>query len=288
MENAIHLAFQPHRRLAFVYTLDALGTSGTAVMRNRDAFGIISGFPMNGYLKAGRFRTPFGLRMDDHTVATRNGYLDFSSQERFLPYDPRNPDMGLEYGVEDGPFFGRVAVTNGAADALAAGGFAGAKTLKLGYNTPHYQGGVSFYDDFRKTGSPLLRATRWGYYGLAHCGPLAALGEIDAGTDEQMPVSFGMASGPKTNLIAGFVEADYAPVRSWNVRVRWDHLDTDRSSDAVTRDAATHERIALEAEWVPVPFAELRWTLRRIDHKNNAVFGQPDETQSYLQFHFSY
>jgi hypothetical protein len=289
MENAIHLAFQPHARLAFVYTLDALGTSGTAGVRNRDAFGMISGFPLNGYLKAGRFRTPFGLRMDDHTVATRNGYLDFSTQGRYLPYDPRNPDMGLEYGMDHGPLFGRLAITDGQADVLNASGFAGAKTVKLGYNSARFQTAASFYDDFHKQAYPSpLRSTRWGIYGLTHVGPVQAIAELDAGTDEAAGSTPGPVSGPRTNLVAGFIEGDFSPSRAWNVRLRWDHLDTDRSSDQDTRDAATHERYALEAEWVPVPFAELRWTLRRIDHKNNELYGYPDETQSYLQFHFSY
>ena len=288
MENAIHLAFQPHRRLALVYTLDAFSEGASNVVRNRDAFGMISGFPWNGYLKAGRFRTPFGLRLDDHTVATRTGFLDFSTGERFLPYDPRNPDMGLEYGMDQGGVFGRIAITNGDADVLA-GQFASAKTLKLGTHSAWYQGAVSFYDDYRKeTFSAVQRATRWGYYGMTHYGPLVALGEVAAGTDESEPVVPGMASGPKKNLLAGYAELDAAPSRAWNVRVRWDRLVTDRNSDPVLRAAATHQRLALEAEWVPVPFAELRLAVRRIDHKNEKLYGYRDETQSFLQFHFSY
>ena len=45
----------------------------------QDAFGMISGFPLDGYVKAGRFRSPYGLRMDDHTVATREGFLNLTT-----------------------------------------------------------------------------------------------------------------------------------------------------------------------------------------------------------------
>jgi hypothetical protein len=288
MENAIHLAFQPHSRLTLVYTIDAFSENGTNVVHNRDAFGMISGFPWSGYLKVGRFRTPFGLRLDDHTVATRNGFLDFGTQERFLPYDSRNPDMGLEYGMDHAGFFGRAAFTNGDADVFA-GQFAEAKTLKLGYNHPRFQTAASVYDDYNKEPSTnIQRATRWTIYGMTHVWQLAALGEFGAGTDEAEPLTAGMASGPKTNLLAGYAEVDYSPRRAWNARVRWDHLVTNHSSDPAIRDAATHDRYALEAEWVPVPFAELRWTLRRIDHKDAAAYGFPDETQTYLQFHFFY
>jgi hypothetical protein len=34
-----------------------------------------------------------------------------------------------------------------------------------------------------------------------------------------------------------------------------------------------------------VPFAELRWTLRYIDHQDPLL---DDERQAYLQMHFSY
>jgi len=59
----------------------------------------------------------------------------------------------------------------------------------------------------------------------------------------------------------------------------------DRAADPVIRDASTYHRYALEGEWVPVPFAELRWTLRYLDPKDPT---QDIERQAYLQFHFSY
>jgi len=289
MENALHVAFQPHPKLTLVYTTDAFDGGGQARAESKDAWGMIGGLPLDGYLKAGRFRTPFGLRFDDHTVATRNGYLDFGTMARFLPYDPRDPDDGVELGGTYGPVVGRFAFTNGGANVLF-GERAETKTVKLIYNMPSYQGGVSFYDalDSRAFPTQLKRATRWGYYGMTHWGPLAAIAEIGAGTDETAPTAPGTVTGPKTNLLAWMAELDYAPVRWINARVRYDRLVTDRSTDSAVRDAHTHSRYALEAEYVPVPFAELRATVRRIDHEDNDAYGFEDETQGYLQFHFSY
>jgi hypothetical protein len=85
--------------------------------------------------------------------------------------------------------------------------------------------------------------------------------------------------------MAGFVELDWAARREVNVRARYDRVVLDRGADPVTRDGSTYHRYALEGEWVPVPFAELRWTLRYIDPKG--PIGD-DERQAYLQFHFSY
>ena len=273
MENAFHLTLQPHPNLTLVYTRD--GFDGSSV--TRDAFGMISGGPWDTYLKAGRFRTPFGLRMDDHTVATRNSFVEGYPVQTFLPYDPRNPDMGVEIGAERGPFFARAAFTNGQSHPLA-GGRAQAKTVKLGYRSAWSQGGVSLYDDYRGTSSFLKRATRWGYYMLAHRGPVAAVGEIAAGTD-------AAATGGKTNLLAGFGELDYAPWRWLNLRTRYDRLELDRSTLPAIRDVNTFDRYSLEAEWVPVPFAELRGSLRRVAPKASTL---PDETQGFIQFHFSY
>src|SRR5262245_8969916 len=276
MENAFHLTSQPPSKLTLVYTRDGFDAGSTT----RDAFGMISGGPWNSYLKAGRFRTPFGLRMDDHTVATRNSFLDFQSGQTFLPYDPRFPDEGLEVGVDRGGFFGRAAFTDGASSVFSPKGRAQAKTAKVGWHNSVYQGAVSFYDDFR-TDSFVPRATRWGYYQLTRLGPVDFIGEIGAGTDETAPTGFPPF---KNNLIAGYGELDYAPTRALNFRVRYDHIELNSSDDWTAWAVGAADRYALEGEIVPVPFAELRWTIRHIIPK----YTVPDETQEYLQFHFSY
>ena len=283
MENALHVTIQPHHRLTFVYSGPFSGFAGS------DVFGMVSGFPLNGYFKAGNIRTPFGLRMDDHTVATRNSFLDFApplvpglETGSFLPYDPRRPDYGLEMGGDNGQFFGRAAFTNGQSSLFFGNTFAEAKTLKLGYGRPGFQTAVSIYDDYQKDAGSFIRSTRWGAYGLTHYGQFSVIGELDAGTvHDTDPLE------PRRNLLAGFAELNYTPKRSLNFRVRYDRLEMNRSSQAALRDLNTHERYALEGEILPVPFAELRWTLRRIDHKA-AVAGLPDENQAYLQAHFSF
>ena len=281
MENAIHLAFQPHDMLTLVYTVDAFATGNTDnVARSKEAFGMIGGLPYNGYVKAGRIRNPFGLRMDDHTVATRNGFGDFGTGGSFLPYDPRRSDMGVEVGVDRSGLFGRAAFTNGASSIFSANGYAEAKTGKLGYVSSHFQTAASIYDDFVKNGTtPLGRLTRWGIYGLGSYGQFAVLGEVAAGTDENKQTDI------KTNSLAGFVELDWSAHRQYNLRARYDRVELNRDPDPVIRDASTYQRYALEGEWVPVPFAELRWTLRYLDPKDESL---PDERQAYLQFHFSY
>lgn len=290
MENALYVAFQPHARLTLVYSRDGFNN----LSRTQDAFGMIGGLPLDGYVKAGRFRTPFGLRMDDHTVATRNAFLDFQSGQTFLPYDPRVPDMGVEVGAERSNFFGRAAFTNGASDVFGPNPFAEAFTAKVGHSDAHGQGALSIYDNYVKGDFvPYRRATRWGAYAISHWRQLAFIGDLDAGTDEAV-------DGSKRNLLAGFAEVDYAFNRAVNFRLRYDRFEGDRNderfplpdgSSVSRRDYATWQRYALEGEIVPVPFAELRWVLRLVDPKaSRDVAGNElkTEKQAYLQFHFSY
>lgn len=283
MENALYATFQPHPRLTLVYNLEQ--TTGT-FYQSRDAFALL-GLGAGHYLKAGQFRVPFGLRLDDHTTATRNSFLDYQGGARFLPYDPRNVDRGVELGGGHGDWFGRAAFTNGSSSTgntpPSTGRNPQAVAAKLGYASGGYQGAVSFYDDW----VPDLRRTRWGYYALAHRGPVALIGEIAAGTDD---VLVGGRTAQR-NVMAGFAEANWTPHRAHNFRFRYDHLELNRSTDDGTRALNSWNRFALEGEWVPVPFAELRWTLRLID----TVAGQTpqgadikDEKQAYLQLHLSY
>jgi hypothetical protein len=119
--------------------------------------------------------------------------------------------------------------------------------------------------------------------------PWSLLGEVAAGTDKDF-------FGAETNLMAGFAEVDFAPGRTLNFRVRYDHMNLNRDRTEVApgialSDFYTHDRYSIEGEYVPVPFAELRWALRFIEHKLGRDLGGfeiPDERQAYLQLHFSY
>ncbi|MBK7366478.1 MAG: hypothetical protein IPJ04_00850 [Candidatus Eisenbacteria bacterium] len=153
---------------------------------------------------------------------------------------------------------------------------------------PKYQGGLSVYDEWHAS-SPTasVRSSRWGYYGMTHTGPVALLGEIAAGTDQNETES-GIT---RRNLLAYWAEADWAPHRQYNLRVRYDHAEMDRSSDDLSRDLNSYNRYAIEGEYVPLPFAEIRWTFRLIDpvaEKDAFDTKIPNEKQGYIQFHFSY
>jgi hypothetical protein len=286
MESEIHLAFQPHDMLTLVYTTDGFATGPSNTVRSKEAYGMIHGLPGDGYLRAGRFRTPFGLRMDDHTVATRNGFGDFGTGGSFLPYDPRNPDMGIEVGADKSNWFGRAAFTDGASSIFTNSAHAEAKTGKVGYNHPRFQAAASIYDDFLKSGTtPQTRFTRWGLYGLTHYQSFALIGEFAAGSDKAYDYTNPDPVTTETKLAAWFGEVDWAPQRQYNVRARYDWTSLNDGAPEAAREAAEYTRYSLEGEWVPVPFAELRLSFRYLDPKDPV---QDIERQAFLQFHFSY
>jgi hypothetical protein len=70
----------------------------------REVFGLLRGvLPLDGYVKAGRFFTPFGLAFhDDETFVRANGGATF-----------QNSDEGAEIGIMPGPFFVAASVTDG-------------------------------------------------------------------------------------------------------------------------------------------------------------------------------
>jgi hypothetical protein len=309
METQLHMAFQPHPRLSLVYTSDGFGTqnnplSGGARL-TREAWGMI-GLGANHYLRAGIFRVPFGLRMDDHTTATRNGFQEFQPPNGFnpvhhvLPYDPRIGDEGIEVGGTKGEFQGRLAYTDGGSFVFSGGptprAHAQAFSGKLAYVDEKYQVGVSGYDNWlpANNAGSIVRSQRWGTYAMTHRGNVALIGEVVSGTDR---LSASAAGAPYTNInkLGYFVEADFQMNRATNFRLRADHLEGYRHEDASNnfdRDQDSFNRFALEGELVPVPFCELRWTLRLIDpvadKDPSGTVDRDTEKQAYVQFHFSY
>src|SRR5262249_28982859 len=137
-------------------------------------------------------------------------------------------------------------------------------------------------------GGDRARIDRWGAYGLTHFERWSFLGELVSGTDK-----INSATGAKSarNVLAAFGEANFQASRGVNFRARVDHMETDRAADLAVRKLSSFNRYAVEGEIVPVPFCELRWTLRMIDpaaDKNAAGVKLDSENQAYLQVHFAF
>src|SRR4029077_10870802 len=78
----------------------------------RETFALLK-LPYTLFMKGGRFFVPFGLRVfeDEHYIRTNTGFTF------------QNPDEGVEFGIQPGPFYLATSVTNGTAgdrDVLAS------------------------------------------------------------------------------------------------------------------------------------------------------------------------
>jgi hypothetical protein len=69
----------------------------------RETFALLK-LPYDFFVKGGRYFPPFGLRVyeDEHYIRTNSGFTF------------QNPDEGVEFGVQPGPFYLAASVTNGA------------------------------------------------------------------------------------------------------------------------------------------------------------------------------
>src|SRR5262249_32456449 len=163
---------------------------------------------------------------------------------------------------------------------------------KIAYVVPRYQLGVSGYDDWVPANgvNSRVRASRWGTYAMTNRGKVSLIGAVVSGTDK---LAATRAGAPYTNVnkLGWFVEGDYQASRAANFRLRYDRLEGARIGPDNVRDQNSYNRYALEGEVVPVPFCELRWTLRMIDPVADKDLGGVDrdtEKQAYIQAHFSY
>jgi hypothetical protein len=83
------------------FYLDENVTTGA---NTREVFGMVRGFlPWDTYMKAGRMFPTFGLRVQDDQAYIRS-QTGFTFQ---------NPDEGIEFGTQPGPFFLATSITNG-------------------------------------------------------------------------------------------------------------------------------------------------------------------------------
>ncbi|MEP7028566.1 MAG: hypothetical protein ABI960_08215 [Candidatus Eisenbacteria bacterium] len=264
MQGALYVTFAPHPNLTLTYNRDLRET--------RDAWGMIHGLPGGLYFKAGQFRVPFGLRIDDHTGALRAGFREATAgsfgTSGFLPYDPRDVEGGIEVGFTPAPgYLATAALTNG---GPVFANQAQAVTGKLAYVSTRFLAGASGFHNYVSTSR---RDDRRGslYAGLNLTERVQLLGEAGLGRSDD-------GAGGRADQRAIYGEADVRVARGWLVRAKYDFVDLDHRVAG-----RAQERYTLETDWTPVPFADLKLSLRRIVPED-----APDQNQVLLQWHFYY
>lgn len=168
-----------------VYVDETIGPEGAA---NREAFVKVESMPLNGYLKAGRFLLPYGLRLlDDQAFIRRETGFTYA-----------NPDLGIEVGIAPHPFSLSIAASNGSMGGSDPDLF---KQITVSADVVWSWGraGASFaWNDTSADDFDLQTFTAGGHLGVG-LGRFVALAEIDwirgigdAGTNDQLSLYAAM------------------------------------------------------------------------------------------------
>ena len=197
-ELYLHASLIPDH-LSF-YADEAVAPNG---VQSREIFAMVN-LPERGWIKAGKFVLPYGLRLLDDKAFIR-GVTGFS----FL-----NPDVGAEIGFEPGNFSFITSVTNGTA------GTQDNNTDKQIVGTVAYVpsafriGASASYN----RGPQQSLAESAGVWGGFRFHKAALLGEVDRVRNE-------LNAFEKTDQFVAHAEIDYLIYRGWNVKVAYEYFD---------------------------------------------------------------
>jgi hypothetical protein len=197
-------------------------TLGPAQASSREMFALVDALPLNGYLKAGKFMLPYGLRLQDDAEFIRTQ----------MGFTYKTPDQGVELGFEPGPLSFVVALSNGTAGAAEGNdGKQYTSTLALVRRRFRLGGSAS-----RNGGAGMARRDVYGGFGGVGMGPLSVLGEVDQ-IAERLP------AGGTLSQLAGFVEGDFLAARGVNLKASYGYFDQNLD---VPEDQRVRLRFGLE------------------------------------------
>lgn len=221
--------------IANVLSLYVDQTLGPAPATAREVFGLWEGLPLEGYVKAGKFMLPYGWRLWDDEA--------FIRQQTGFTY--RTPDIGLEVGVEPGPFSLFLALSNG--NSLSAENDSEKQvTGSAQIVRRHFRVGGSFTHNSDVVSNRNLM----GAFGGFNVGPLSVLGEVDRIANDLRDVGGGSPE-PSDQFVA-YLEGNYLATRGLNAKVTYGYHDPDR-------DTVEDQRIRMRfgVEWFPTAFVQL-------------------------------
>ena len=220
---------------------------------NREAYLLVEGLPGRGWVKAGRFLLPYGLRFPDDTM--------FIRQQTGFTY--ANQDLGVEVGFAPGPIVASVAVSNGSLGG-GDGNLAKQVTGQVAFVHDWLRLGASIaWNDTSTAGFDFHSLTFGGHIG-ARLGRLITLAELDWIHSVNASTSWDQWA-----LYAG---ADLEVRKGLYLRGAFEAFDPLRSLRQNERD-----RFVVGASWFAVPWLELRGEYRINRDIPQRVEGNGDE-----------
>jgi hypothetical protein len=196
----------------------------------REAFALVESLPLDGYVKAGKFLLPYGLRLvdDQEFIRERTGF------------NYNTPDQGIEIGIEPGPLSLFVALTNGtqgAGETNSDKQITGSAALIF----PRFRVGASASRNKAPGGTREVV----GAFGGFNAGRFTLLGELDHVSDET-------DAGADVDQFVAFVEGDFLVTPGLNFKATYGFLDPNRD---IGENARVRLRFGIET--FPIQFLQL-------------------------------
>ncbi len=224
----------------------------------REAFGLLRG-PWESYLKAGRILLPYGLRLQDDSAFIREitGF-NFGVQ-----------DLGVELGLEPGPWSISTAVSNGS-QGSADDNKDKQVTGMASFIQRHWRLGTQA--SWNNT-SAARRVAVGGFAGV-NIGQVSLLGEIDYLMDylESLP------GDPRVSQLLLYGAVNYQLFKGVNLRFAYDFADPDTT---VSEDSFI--RVSTGVQWFPIQFVEIRAFYRFRDDTETSLLD--DESMLDFELH---
>lgn len=204
-EQSLQLEARVIKDFLTLYIDQLLGPSGAST---REAFALFGNgsLPLEGYVKAGKFFLPYGLRLvdDGEFIRARTGF------------NYGTPDIGVELGIEPGPLSFFVSFSNGtqgAGEDNSDKQIAGRAALVF----RRFRLGASA----SRNDAPDARRDVVGGFGGFNVGRFTFLGELDYIFDS-------FEEREDVSQFAGFLEGDFLVIRGLNIKTTYGFLDPNR------------------------------------------------------------
>lgn len=205
---------------------------------NREAYVELRDADGRWFVSAGQFYLPYGLRLQDDSAFVRQVTgINFT-----------NPDRGVEFGYENGPWSALASITNG------SGGSSESDTgkqvsLVASYVRQAWRAGFSVNVNDTDAGDRRMS----GVFAGLRTGPVAWLAEADLVRDD-------VPGQPVLDSIVGLVEANWTFRKGHNLKIDYEYYDPD---DDVDEDHQV--RYSIVWEYTPIQFLQARAGVRIYD-----------------------
>jgi hypothetical protein len=246
MQGSAYLALNPVEHLFLYYNHD-LGASDA---KQRDWWGMIRNLTdLNIYLKAGQIRSPYGIRLEDHTAFVRGFLANVPGEIGIMDLDPRYTYPGVEIGlVKDGVF---VHAAYQDAGSVFSPTFTKLKeklvTGKAGIQRGHFQIGGSFRANGLADAIDSTSSTRYGLFALFGQRRFALVAEADGGEDD---LEF-----EARDVRAAYLAGEFYVSRGVTLRGELNYMDVE--DQAGFTPVFISRRYGAGLEWSPIPFLRL-------------------------------